>query len=75
MLLGIRFFMKYGKKRDLESMQKMFMNCMINKVKARKTFYSQVNKNLVRKVEERDCINRQLDVLRNRKYYDKFYQA
>ena len=49
LVFGIRFFLKYGRKRDFAIMQEVFMNKIINKNRVLRDRYKDINEHLLDK--------------------------
>ena len=72
LLFGIRFFMKYGRKRDLGTMQEIFMKRIIGRNRELREKYRSINQHLLEKRLEQQKIDWQIELLKNHRTYNQF---
>lgn len=72
LVLGIRFFLKYGKKRELGTMQEIFMNRIISKDRILRDRYRNLNEHLLSKLLEKKKLEWKMDLIRNQRTYNQF---
>ena len=72
LVFGIRFFLKYGRKRDFAIMQEVFMNKIINKNRVLRDRYKDINEHLLDKRIQKKKTDWQIELLKNHRTYNQF---